>query len=69
MMEWENKLYQILLKEQEAEDWVERNIQSDLRLRRAKTKGHVVIETRDVMFARNIQVWHPSCQINIKDLK
>ncbi len=32
MMEWENKLYQILLKEQEAEavvdDWVERNIQS-----------------------------------------
>lgn len=43
MMEWENKLYQILLKEQEAEavvdDWVERNIQSDLRLRRAKTKG------------------------------
>lgn len=29
MMEWENKLYQILLKEQEAEavvdDWVERN--------------------------------------------
>lgn len=40
MMEWENKLYQILLKEQEAEavvdDWVERNIQSDLRLRRAK---------------------------------
>lgn len=39
MMEWENKLYQILLKEQEAEavvdDWVERNIQSDLRLRRS----------------------------------
>lgn len=73
MMEWENKLYQILLKEQEAEavvdDWAERNIQSDLRLLRAKTKGHVVIETRDVMFARNIQVWHPSCQINIKDLK
>ena len=73
MMEWENKLYQILLKEQEAEavvdDWVERNIQSDLRLRRAKTKGHVVIETRDVMFARNIQVWHPSCQINIKDFE
>ena len=73
MMEWENKLYQILLKEQEAEavvdDWVERNIQSDLRLRRAKTKGHVVIETRDVMFARNIQVWLPSCQINIKELK
>lgn len=73
MMEWENKLYQILLPGREAlgvmEDWLECNIETDIRLRRAKTKGHVVIETRDVMFARNIQVWHPSCQINIKDLK
>lgn len=71
-MEWENKLYQLLLKKDEAaavaEDWAERNIQSDLRLRRAKTKGYIVIETRDVMFARNIQVWHPSCKVNIKDL-
>lgn len=73
MNEWDNKLFQILLKGQDAkavvEDWVERNIASDLRLRRAKTYGHVVIETKDVMFARNIQVWHPSCQINIKELK
>ena len=42
MMEWENKLYQILLKGQEAEavvdDWVERNIQSDLRLRRPRQR-------------------------------
>lgn len=42
MMEWENKLYQILLKEQEAEavvdDWVERNIQSDLRVRRPRQR-------------------------------
>ena len=73
MMEWENKLYQILLPGREAlgvmEDWLECNIETDIRLRRAKTKGHLVIETRDVMFSRNIQVWHPSCQINIKDLK
>lgn len=73
MMEWENKLYQILLPGREAlgvmEDWLECNIETDIRLRRAKTQGHIVIETRDVMFARNIQVWHPSCQINIKDLK
>lgn len=72
-MEWENKLYQLLLPKDEAaevaRDWAERNIESDLRLRKAKTRGHIVIETRDVMFARNIQVWHPSCQINIKDLK
>lgn len=72
-MEWENKLYQILLKGQEAEavvdDWVERNIQSDLRLRRAKTKGHLVIETTDTMFANRIRMWHPGCKIHIKDLK
>lgn len=72
-MEWENKLYQLLLPKDEAaevaRDWAERNIESDLRLRRAKTRGHIVIETRDVMFARNIQVWHPSCKVNIKDLK
>lgn len=71
-MEWENKLYQLLLPKDEAaevaRDWAERNIESDLRLRKAKTRGHIVIETRDVMFARNIQVWHPSCMVNIKDL-
>ena len=71
-MEWENKLYRLLLPKDEAaevaRDWAERNIESDLRLRKAKTRGHIVIETRDVMFARNIQVWHPSCKVNIKDL-
>ena len=71
-MEWENKLYQLLLPKDEAaevaRDWAERNIESDLRLRKAKTRGHIVIETRDVMFVRNIQVWHPSCKVNIKDL-
>ena len=51
-----------------ARDWADRNIESDLRLRKAKTRGHIVIETKDVMFARNIQVWHPSCKVNIKDL-
>lgn len=48
------------------DEWVERDIQSDLRIRRAKTKGHVVMETKDVMFARQIQMWHPHCQVNIK---
>lgn len=69
--DWNDKLYQILLTDQEAravaDDWLGRFIQSDLRLRRAKTRGHIVIETRDVMFARSIQVWHPSCKVNIKD--
>lgn len=68
-----NELFQILLKGMDArcvvDDWVERNIQSDLRIRRAKTRGHVVVETRDVMFANNIRVWYPGCQINIKKMK
>lgn len=58
-MEWENKLYQLLLAKDEAaavvEDWAERAVKSDLRLRKAKTKGHIVIETRDVIFASRIR--------------
>lgn len=72
MMGWENKLYQILLKGHATaavvEDWVEQNLESDLKLRKAKTKGYVVIETRDVLFARKIQIWHPDCKVNIKEL-
>lgn len=64
------EIFQILLHGHEAvavmKDWVERNIQTDLRVRRAKTKGCVVVETKDVLFARNIIVWHPGCQVNIK---
>ena len=70
-MEWENKLYQLLLAKDEAaavvEDWAERGVESDLRLRKAKTKGHIVIETRDVIFASRIRQWHPSCKVNIKE--
>lgn len=72
MNDTSNKLFQLLLKGSEAaavvEDWSARNVESDLRLRRARTKGHVVVETRDVLFARSIQLWHPQCQVNIKDL-
>lgn len=59
MYEWENKRYQLLLKGSEAadvvEDWAERNIESDLRIRRAKTPGCAVIETSDVLFAAKIR--------------
>ena len=72
-MEWENKLYQLLLKGEAAavvvDDWLGRDMKCDLRLRRAKTPGHVVIETDDVWFAHRIVRWHPSCKVNIKDLK
>lgn len=71
--EWENKLYQILLSGHEAlavmEDWQESNIETDIRLRRAKTQGCIVIETRDVLFANRIRMWHPGCKIHIKELK
>ena len=63
--------FQLLVKSGEAvgivNDWAERGLECDLRLRRAKTRGHVVIETRDVIFASNIQKWHPSCQVCIKE--
>lgn len=63
------ELFQVLIRQSEAlsvlDDWIERNIQSDLRIRRAKTAGCVVIETKDVIFARNICVWHPDAKINI----
>jgi hypothetical protein len=48
------------------DDWLERNIQSDLKVRRAKTPGHVVIETGDVLFARNVLIWNPSCKSTSK---
>ena len=63
--------FQLLVKSANArsviEEWTEREIQSDLRVRRAKTKGHVVIETKDVMFASLIQRYYPNCKVNIKE--
>lgn len=47
------------------EDWYERNETFDLRLRKAKTKGHTVIETKGVMFASRIVQWHPGVKVNI----
>lgn len=48
-----NEVFQLLLKNEEVlsvlDDWLDRNIQSDLRVRRAKTKGCVVVETRDTV--------------------
>ena len=62
--------FQLLVKGHEArsivEEWTERCIEADLRLRRAKTRGHVVVETRDVMFAAYIQRHYPACLVNIK---
>lgn len=66
-----NETFQILVwnfsVRQIIEEWEEREIATDLRLRRAKTRGHTVIETKDVLFANSIRQWHPGCQVFIKD--
>lgn len=65
-----HETFQLLVKGTEAagivEDWTERNLTCDLRIRRAKTKGCVVVETTDVLLARHILVWHPGCRVSIK---
>ena len=65
-----NETFQLLLERKEAaaiaDEWNERNIQSDLRIRRAKTRGHIVVETKDPVFASYIVQWHPGCKVNIK---
>lgn len=64
------EVFQLLLKGEDARyvvnDWVERNVQSDLRIRRAKTRGCVVIETTDVVFANNVVQWYPDAKVAIK---
>lgn len=47
------------------EDWLARNLACNLTLRRAKTKGHTVIETSDVIFAARIQQWHRYLKVHI----
>ena len=63
--------FQLLVKKSEAcsiiNEWAERDIQTDVRLRRAKTLGHVVVETKDVVFSAYVQRNWPSCQVNIKE--
>lgn len=60
-----NEVFQILIKKSEARDIVEycaeRNMECDLRFRKAKTHGHVVVELKDVVYANNIRIWHPGC--------
>lgn len=47
-------------------EWVERKTQTDIRLRRAKTKEHTVFETKDLMFAYFIHRHNPECPIHIR---
>ncbi len=48
------------------EDWLESHRECDIKLRRAKTKGCIVLETTDVMYASRIVQWFPNVKTNIK---
>lgn len=50
-------------------DWYETNQDCDLRLRRAKTKGCTVIETKWVLFAHKILRYYPKVKVNIIERK
>ncbi len=61
----------ILLKKSQAEsvmdEWLEGNWQSDLTVHRSqKTKGCVVLETTDLMFAARIIQWKPFEKVTYK---
>ena len=61
----------ILLKKNQAEsvmdEWLEGNWQSDLTVHRSqKTKGCVVLETTDLMFAARIIQWKPYEKVTYK---
>ena len=61
----------ILLKKSQAEsvmdEWLEGNWQSDLTVHRSqKTKGCVVLETTDLMFAARIIQWKPYEKVTYK---
>lgn len=49
------------------DDWLDSGVESDMKIRRAKTPGHVVIETHDVLFATRIRRYHPGCKVYMKE--
>ena len=63
--------FQLRVKNQDArsviEEWLERNVQTDIKVRRAKTRGHIVVETKDVIFSAFVQRNYPGCQVDIKE--
>lgn len=64
----ETKIFQLLISSMSAstvvDDWYDSSHAADLRIRRAKTKGHVVIETTDVLFAQRLLLRY-GCKVNI----
>jgi hypothetical protein len=64
----ETKIYQMLISSMSAstvvDDWYNSSHAADIRIRRAKTKGHVVIETTDTLFAQRLLLRY-GCKVNI----
>jgi len=61
--------FQVLLSGSRArmmmEDWLTGSSPADLRVRRARTAGMVVLETTDVVFASRMVQRSPGCRVNI----
>lgn len=66
------ELFQLLVRNADArsvvEEWVERRIETDLRIRKAKTRGFRVIETTDILFAKYVTAHYKDCQVRIKKI-
>ena len=62
-------VFQMLLKGPEAGkvvgEWFSMNRTCDLRVRRAKTRGCVVIECSDLLFTSHVVQWWPN--VNVKE--
>lgn len=69
----EGTLFQLLLKGHDAalaiNEWWEASIQADVRIRKAKTSGCLVLETDDAIFASHILKLWPGTKINVKEPK
>lgn len=65
----EGTRFQVLLTGSRAlsmvEDWLTGSCRADLRARRARTKGMVVLETTDLIFSSRMVRRNPGCKVNI----
>ncbi len=48
------------------EDWARYDYEADLRVRRARTEGCVVIETKSVIYASYVMQWYPDVRVHFK---
>ncbi len=61
--------FQVLLSGSQAlsmlEDWISGSCSADVRVRSAKTRGMVVLETLDVVFASRMVMRNSGCKVNV----